>query len=49
MSGLGHASIAITLTTYAHVLPSMQEDAAPALEVMLRPAADRPEAAGAAT
>ena len=25
---LGHSSIAITLDTYSHVLPSMQEDAA---------------------
>ena len=25
---LGHASIAITLDTYSHVLPTMQEDAA---------------------
>ena len=25
---LGHASVAFTLDTYAHVLPSMQQDAA---------------------
>ena len=25
---LGHASVMITLDTYSHVLPSMQEDAA---------------------
>ena len=33
---LGHASVAITLQTYAHVLPSMQEDAAVKLEALLR-------------
>jgi len=29
---LGHANIAITLDTYSHVLPDMQEKAAKALE-----------------
>lgn len=29
---LGHASIAITLDTYSHVLPNMQSEAAKALE-----------------
>jgi integrase len=29
---LGHASIAITLDTYSHVLPTMQESAAAAME-----------------
>jgi integrase len=29
---LGHATIAITLNTYSHVLPDMQEKAARALE-----------------
>ena len=29
---LGHASIAITLDTYSHVLPNMQESAAKAME-----------------
>ena len=29
---LGHATIAITLDTYSHVLPTMQESAAQALE-----------------
>ena len=33
---LGHASIAITLDTYSHVLPNMQEGAARALEDALR-------------
>ena len=29
---LGHATIAITLDTYSHVLPTMQESAAAAME-----------------
>jgi integrase len=29
---LGHASVAITLDTYSHVLPNMQSEAAKALE-----------------
>ncbi len=33
---LGHATIAITLDTYSHVLPNMQESAARALEDALR-------------
>jgi integrase len=33
---LGHASIAITLDTYSHVLPNMQDGAAKALEDALR-------------
>ena len=43
---LGHATIAITLDTYSHVLPDMQRDAAEALDAVLatgrrpRPAAD---------
>ena len=32
---LGHSSIAITLDTYSHVLPSMQDHAARALEEVL--------------
>ena len=32
---LGHASIAITLDTYSHVLPDMQDSAARAMEVAL--------------
>jgi integrase len=32
---LGHASIAITLDTYSHVLPTMQESAAKAMEEVL--------------
>jgi integrase len=32
---LGHSSIAITLDTYSHVLPTMQESAAEAMEEAL--------------
>ena len=32
---LGHASITITLNTYAHVLPDMQDPAAKATEAAL--------------
>jgi integrase len=32
---LGHASVAITLDVYSHVLPSMQADAAAAMASML--------------
>ena len=32
---LGHASIAITLNTYAHVLPDMQDSAVEAMEAVL--------------
>jgi integrase len=32
---LGHASIAITLDIYSHVLPDMQQDAAATLEQAL--------------
>jgi hypothetical protein len=33
---LGHSNIAITLDTYSHVLPNMQDSAARALEEVLR-------------
>jgi integrase len=33
---LGHASIAITLDTYSHVLPNMQQNAVRALEEALK-------------
>ena len=33
---LGHATVAITLDTYSHVLPNMQDGAARALEDALR-------------
>jgi integrase len=32
---LGHATIAITVDTYSHVLPNMQESAANAMEEVL--------------
>jgi integrase len=32
---LGHANVAFTLDTYAHVLPSMQEEATAKLEAIL--------------
>ena len=32
---LGHASITLTLDTYSHVLPTMQEEAAGRLEALL--------------
>ena len=32
---LGHATIAVTLDTYSHVLPTMQESAAKAMEEAL--------------
>jgi len=32
---LGHASAAITLDIYSHVLPDMQQDAAAAMAVVL--------------
>jgi integrase len=34
---LGHASVAITLDIYSHVLPDMQKDAAATLERILYP------------
>jgi integrase len=37
---LGHASITLTLDTYSHVLPDMQEDAAARMERLLGAAAD---------
>lgn len=38
---LGHASVRITLETYAHVLPDMQEDAAVRLDALVRQATER--------
>jgi integrase len=32
---LGHASVTITLNTYSHVLPDMQDSAADAMEAAL--------------
>ena len=39
---LGHSSIAITLDTYSHVLPSMQEDAAAKMGSLLDAGASKP-------
>ena len=36
---LGHASVGITLDTYSHVLPSMQTEAAAAIDQLFAPAA----------
>jgi integrase len=33
---LGHSSISLTLDTYSHVVPSLQEDAAEKLDVLLQ-------------
>jgi integrase len=33
---LGHSSIILTMDTYSHVLPTMQEDATAKLEMMLK-------------
>ena len=35
---LGHASISITLDTYSHVMPGMQEEAAEKIDARLRKA-----------
>ena len=35
---LGHSTIALTLDTYSHVLPGMQEDAAARVDAALRTA-----------
>ena len=37
---LGHASMAITLDTYSHVLPGLQQDAAARLDALLRRVGD---------
>jgi integrase len=36
---LGHSSIAITMDTYSHVLPNMQDEAAKQLDAAMRDAA----------
>ena len=38
---LGHANIQLTLDTYSHVLPSMQEDAAATIDAAMRAALKR--------
>ncbi len=37
----GHASVSITLDTYSHVLPGMQEEAANRIDAILRPMVER--------
>lgn len=39
---LGHSSIAITMDVYSHLLPNMQEEAAAAVDVVLRAALNKP-------
>jgi len=34
---LGHSTIAVTMDTYSHVLPGMQEEAAVAVEKLFKP------------
>jgi integrase len=41
---LGHATVALTLDTYSHVLPDLQRDAAEALDRVLGPALRQPRA-----
>jgi integrase len=38
---LGHSAIGITLDTYSHILPGMQEDAAAKTNFALRTAMDK--------
>ena len=34
---LGHSNVTLTLTTYSHVLPTLQQDAADTLGALLKP------------
>ena len=38
---LGHTSISLTLDTYSHVIPSMQQEAADKMDELLTPVAVR--------
>jgi integrase len=38
---LGHSSIAITMDIYSHLMPNMQEDAAAAVDDVLRAAINK--------
>jgi integrase len=38
---LGHGTIAMTMDTYSHLLPSMQKDAAGKMNDVFRPSEDR--------
>jgi hypothetical protein len=39
---LGHSTVGITLGTYSHVLPGLQEDAALRIDTALRAAISKP-------
>jgi len=39
---LGHSAVGITLDTYSHVLPGMQEEAAQKIDAALRAAMEMP-------
>jgi len=41
---LGHSSVGVTLDTYSHVLPSMQQDAVRLIDVALKTAIKKDEA-----
>lgn len=40
MEILGHSSISLTMNTYSHVLPTMQDEVAAKIDVILRPTAE---------
>ena len=40
---LGHSSVSITLDTYSHVLPGMQEDAVAKVDAALQAALNKPK------
>jgi hypothetical protein len=39
---LGHSRVALTLDTYSHIIPGMQEEAAAAIDAAFNAALDRP-------
>jgi integrase len=43
---LGHSSIAVTMDIYSHLMPNMQEDAAAAVDVVVRAALNKPRDIG---
>ncbi len=42
METLGHSIIGMTMNTYAHVIPALQQDAADLMDAILRPTAPLP-------
>jgi integrase len=42
METLGHSTIGMTMNTYAHVIPALQQDAADLMDAILRPVAALP-------